>query len=69
MAPTIPRSGGLVKGETQMTRVSGLLARAIVLALLLLTIGGSIANADTTGTPTLTPGTALPDDPGYDPGP
>lgn len=56
--------GGLVKGETQVKRIGSLLARAIVLALLLLTIGGSIANA---GSPLGTVGTnSLPDDPGYD---
>ncbi len=60
--------GGLVKGETQVTRMGALLARAIVLALLLLTIAGGVADAGgpfagsggTVGT------AALPDDPGYD---
>ena len=53
-----------MKGETQMTRTRRLLARAAVLALLLLTLGGGIARADDGsgmfGTAT------LPDDPGYD---
>ncbi len=53
-----------MKGETQVKRLGSLLARAIVLALLLLTIGGGIANA---GSPFGTAGTnSLPDDPGYD---
>jgi len=61
---TIRRSGEHVKGETQMTRMRRLLARAVVLALLLLTVGGGIARADD-GSSMF--GTAtLPDDPGYD---
>jgi len=53
-----------VKGETQMTRMRRLLARAVVLALLLLTVGGGIARADD-GSSMF--GTAtLPDDPGYE---
>lgn len=49
-----------------MTRLRTLVLRALVVALLLLTLGGGVASAD--------PGTfgvglnALPDDPGYDPG-
>lgn len=55
--------GGLVKGETQVKRLGSLLARAIVIALLLLTFGGGIANA---GSPFGTASTnSLPDDPGY----
>ena len=51
-----------MKGETQMTRMRRLLARAVVLALLLLTVGGGIARADDSGSF----GTStLPDDPGY----
>ena len=47
-----------------MTPVRRLLARAVVLALLLLTISGGIARADSSGT---TFGTStLPDDPGYE---
>ena len=53
-----------MKGETQMTRMRMLLARAFVIALLLLALGGGVASADpgTTG-PAFT--TTLPDDPGY----
>lgn len=47
-----------------MTRGRTLLTRAIVLALLLLTIGGGIANADTLGGG---PGAqVIPEDPGYE---
>ena len=52
-----------MKGETQMTRMRRLLARAVVLALLLLTVGGGIARADSSGN---NAGATLPDDPGYD---
>lgn len=64
----IPHLGGLVKGETQVKHLGSLLARAIVLALLLLTIGGGIANADTgfAGAPDVFTTSVLPDDPGYD---
>jgi hypothetical protein len=49
-----------------MTRARTLLARAIVLALLLLTIGGGVANADPgLGHGDLSP-QWLPDDPGYE---
>ena len=61
-----------MKGETQMTRLGTLVARTVVLALLLLTLGGGIANADTTscadaaaacaGDPSTS---SFPDDPGY----
>jgi hypothetical protein len=55
-----------VKGETQMTRVRTLFARAIVIGLLLLTIGGGVANADSSlGQGGASP-QALPDDPGYE---
>lgn len=37
----------MAKGDTQMTRVRRLLVRALVSALLLLSLGASIANADT----------------------
>jgi hypothetical protein len=47
-----------------MTRVRTLLARAIVLALLLLTIGGGIANADTLSGDLGTQ--VVPEDPGYE---
>lgn len=53
-----------------MTRIRTHLARALVLALLLLTLGGSIANADSTSHPALgdvTTLTAFPDDPGFTP--
>ncbi len=57
-----------MKGETQVTRIGSLLARAIVLALLLLTIGGGVASADsrTGDAPGAFTATSLPDDPGYD---
>jgi hypothetical protein len=47
-----------------MTRMRRLLARAVVLALLLLTVGGGIARADD-GSSMFGPA-MLPDDPGYD---
>lgn len=54
-----------MKGETQMTRRRMLLARAIVLALLLLSIGGGIASADSTFSGNA--GTqSVPEDPGYE---
>lgn len=53
-----------------MTRIRTQMARALVLALLLLTLGGGIANADTSSR--TTPGgattlLAFPDDPGFTP--
>ena len=64
----IPHLGGLVKAETQVTHLGSLLARAIVLALLLLTIGGGVANADSpnAGAPGVFTTSVLPDDPGYE---
>jgi hypothetical protein len=59
----------LVKGETQVKRIGSLLVRATLLAMLLLTIGGGVANAGGPlgGTSGTTFGaTSLPDDPGYD---
>ena len=37
----------MAKGDTQMTRVRRLLVRALVCALLLLSLGASVANAGT----------------------
>jgi hypothetical protein len=48
-----------------MTRVRTLLIRAIVLALLLLTVGGGIARADSGWTNAGSTPNTLPDDPGY----
>lgn len=55
-----------------MTRLGTLVTRAIVLALLLLTLGGGIANADTTQCTDAAAACAadpsisiFPDDPGY----
>ncbi len=49
-----------------MTRVRTLLVRAIVLALLLLTVGGGIARADDSWLQSGVSPTSLPDDPGYE---
>jgi len=49
-----------------MTRVRRLLIRAIVVALLLLTVGGGIARADDSWLNAGASTTALPDDPGYE---
>ena len=58
---TIPLTGGLMKGETHVTRFGTLVARAIVLALLLLTLSGGVVSAGggVFGTQ------SLPEDPGY----
>jgi hypothetical protein len=48
-----------------MTRLGSILARALILAMLLLTIGGGIANADT-GLADGSGTNMLPDDPGYE---
>ena len=53
-----------------MTRLRTQVARALVLALLLLTLGGGIANADSSGRTTLGSAettTLFPDDPGFGP--
>ncbi len=47
-----------------MTRLRRLVARAVVLALLLLTIGGGIATADSSSA--VGDGLNFPDDPGYE---
>ena len=61
--------GGMAEGETQMTRVRTLLARALVGALLLLCLGASVASADP-GVPAGSDGvvapTMLPEDPGLE---
>lgn len=49
-----------------MKRVRTLLVRAIVLALLLLTVGGGIARADDSLLQSGTSTNSLPDDPGYE---
>jgi hypothetical protein len=49
-----------------MTRLRKLVLQAIVLALLLLTVGGGIARADDTLTSAGTSTNSLPDDPGYE---
>jgi len=69
-----PANGGPVKGETQMTRVGVLITRALIVALLLLSVGGGVASADpgngnsspSVSGPALNTNT-LPDDPGYSP--
>jgi len=48
-----------------MTRLRTLLIRAIVIALLLLTVGGGIARADDSLTNAGAATNTLPDDPGY----
>ncbi len=51
-----------------MTRARALLARAIILALLLLSVGGGVANAAPGARLGPSPQiTTLPDDPGYTP--
>ena len=55
-----------MKGETQMTRGRMVLARAIVLALLLLSIGGGIASADSTFASGNAGTQSVPEDPGYE---
>ena len=54
-----------------MTRLRTRLARALVLGLLLLTLGGGIANADGNGSGPLlgsaTTQSSFPDDPGFTP--
>jgi hypothetical protein len=49
-----------------MTRVRRLLTRAIVVALLLLTVSGGIARADDSLTSGGASTNTLPDDPGYE---
>jgi len=53
-----------------MTRIRTQAARALLLALLLLTLGGGIANADSSSRPSpgnVTRLSAFPDDPGFTP--
>lgn len=53
-----------------MTRIRTQVARALVLALLLLTLGGGIANADSSSHPATVSAARLlsfPDDPGFTP--
>ena len=59
----------MAKGDTQMKQVKRLLIRALVCALLLLSLGASIANADT-GLPADFSGGStqdylIPEDPGF----
>ena len=55
----------MAKGDTQMTRFRRLLVRALVCALLLLSLGASIANADTGLSGGSTQDYLIPEDPGF----
>jgi hypothetical protein len=55
----------MVKGDTQMTRFRRLLVRALVCALLLLSLSARVANADTGPSDSSTQDNLIPEDPGF----
>ena len=61
--------GGMAKGDTQMKQVRRLLIRAFVCALLLLSLGASVANADSSlrdgSSRESTQDYLIPEDPGF----
>ena len=62
----IRRMGGMGEGDTQMTRLRRLLVRTLVGALVLLSLGASVASADPgiSGSPHAST-QAVPEDPGF----
>ena len=65
----IRRTGGMVKGDTQMKQVRRLLVRALVCALLLLSLSASVASADSGpaggSSAASTQDYLIPEDPGF----
>lgn len=59
--------GGMLEGDTEMTRTKRLLVRAILCALLLLSLSASVARADSSSPAGCSgPADVLPEDPGLD---